>query len=570
MAKDRRDAHGEDADWIFAIADPGTLPTEQLPSREEFERHAAPLLPHAQQAGEEPSTSTSRIPAVDGEEQEPATRRWTMDSDPDAEQTLGPDGPDDRAAALPGEGGSTYARSGTTPTAEGLSPRPALPARFADLSAFDALRDVAALVCLVASLSTTFTVGPGLLLDRIGAITVGVAILALVVVHLLRWLPKKPPLRLIRVVRVIGLAPALIAAVGTMVTDLVFSVPVLFSPLPDGPPVGIGAGVSLLLVGVIVGIEPRAHEGFLPSTVARARARALIKGIGIAAAVAFALSVVMLVGRVLTTGWAYSLLTFASALVSVLLLLLVLGSAMRRERTWFVFSAAAVGGLVVVALADNSLRFAFAAPSSFATGFVYLPFLFAAWSVMISRSFVRTMPLTFRREDWLVYTVRAFEFSAVMHTASAGWHVLAGVASLGGAGTGGIVLHLVDAVVAACFVVLSLVARRALLDRPAEVARSTGVVVGVVMVVVGFLSIIVNSLASGAGAGLETGAVALAVGVGSALMLTVPAPVRDEFGAPDLVQMFEDFRRRDREERARGPWLPDVSAERARKKTFPG
>src|SRR5690625_7444346 len=54
-----------------------------------------------------------------------------------------------------------------------------------------------------------------------------------------------------------------------------------------------------------------------------------------------------------------------------------------------------------------------ALPICFATGYVYLPLLFAGFGVMISRSFVRTMPISFRRADWLVYTVRAFEFSEI-------------------------------------------------------------------------------------------------------------------------------------------------------------
>ena len=38
---------------------------------------------------------------------------------------------------------------------------------------------------------------------------------------------------------------------------------------------------------------------------------------------------------------------------------------------------------------------------------------------------------------------------------------------------------------------------------------------------------------------------ALVLGIATALMLTVPAPVRDEFGAPDITRMFADFRARD-------------------------
>src|SRR5699024_3750128 len=203
------------------------------------------------------------------------------------------------------------------------------------------------------------------------------------------------------------------------------------------------------------------------------------------------------------------------------------------------------------------------------SGFVYLPFLFAAFGLMISRSFVRSMPVSFRRTDWLVYSVRAFEFSALMHAAAVLWHLLAAIAALGGRGPGSPVLHLIDAVVCVCFVVVSLFGRTALLSRPAVTARASGVVSGLIMVVVGFLDVIVNSFAMAAGAGLVTGGAALALGLAIALMLTVPAPVRDEFGAPDVTRRFADFRARDGRRRSLLDQVPDVTAETAPRKTIP-
>src|SRR5699024_1668390 len=184
-------------------------------------------------------------------------------------------------------------------------------------------------------------------------------------------------------------------------------------------------------------------EGYLPRVRARRVARIGLVAVGIAAAAALLLALVMIVGRLLTTGWGYSLMTFADAVISTLLLAVVLLSALRRERSWFVFATGATGGLVLAALADNTLELQFAAPLSFATDFVYLPFLFAAFGLMISRSFVRTMPISFRRTDWLVYSVRAFEFSALMHAAAVLWHLLAAIAALGGRGPGSPVLHLI-------------------------------------------------------------------------------------------------------------------------------
>ena len=590
MDKERRHGENQDSDWIFATDDPHTLPTERLPDRAEFDRYSAPLLarrrsaalppgenetvdlsgldPEQLRAGTEPDAATGAIPAIDPDAEEDAVP--TTVTVP--EESVGPS----TTAPLRAPRDVTYARSGTTPNAEDED-APAtglngfvLPERFKDLGIFDALRDVMALICMVAAMTTTFTVARSTLVDGVGKIVIGVGLAALVAVHLMRWIPSTPPLPAIRVVRVAGLAPALLVAVGTVVSDLVGSLPVLFSSLPDGPPVGLGVGVSLLLLGAILGIEPRAHEGYLPQARARRVARILLVAVGIAAAAALLLALVMIIGRLFTTGWSYSLLVIGDTVISALLLGIVLASALLRERSWYVFSTAAVSSLAVAALADNTLQLQFAAPLSFATDYVYLPFLFAALGLMISRSFVRTMPIAFQRTDWLVFTVRAFEFSALLHTAAVLWHVLAAVVATSGRIQGSPVLHLIDAAVCLCFVAVSLFARTSLLSRPAVTARANGVIAGLLMVVVGFLDVIVNSLATGAGAGLVTGGTALTVGIAAALMLTVPAPVRDEFGAPDIVRMFADFRARDSGSVSLLSQVPDVTEETARKKAFPG
>ena len=590
MDKERRHGENQDSDWIFATDDPHTLPTERLPDRAEFDRYSAPLLarrrsaalppgenetvdlsgldPEQLRAGTEPDAATGAIPAIDPDaEQEAVPTTVTVPEESDGPSTTAP---------LRAPRDVTYARSGTTPNAEDED-APAtglngfvLPERFKDLGIFDALRDVMALICMVAAMTTTFTVAHSTLVDGVGKIVIGVGLAALVAVHLMRWIPSTPPLPAIRVVRVAGLAPALLVAVGTVVSDLVGSLPVLFSSLPDGPPVGLGVGVSLLLLGAILGIEPRAHEGYLPQARARRVARILLVAVGIAAAAALLLALVMIIGRLFTTGWSYSLLVIGDTVISALLLGIVLASALLRERSWYVFSTAAVSSLAVAALADNTLQLQFAAPLSFATDYVYLPFLFAALGLMISRSFVRTMPIAFQRTDWLVFTVRAFEFSALLHTAAVLWHVLAAVVATSGRIQGSPVLHLIDAAVCLCFVAVSLFARTSLLSRPAVTARANGVIAGLLMVVVGFLDVIVNSLATGAGAGLVTGGTALTVGIAAALMLTVPAPVRDEFGAPDIVRMFADFRARDSGSISLLSQVPDVTEETARKKVFPG
>jgi hypothetical protein len=568
MDRERREGESQDADWIFAVDDPHSLPTDRLPDRAEFDRYATPLLarraagaalPPAADGTVEPDTATGAIPAL-GADGEPAA-----DGTSDDAALVAPLATTPRTVS--------YARSGTTPNAEqdeiplnGF----VLPDRFKELGVFDALRDLAALVCLAAALTTTFTVSHSPALDLAGMIAIGTGLAALVAVHLLRWVPQRPPLGAVRALRLIGMLPALVTAVVVIVADLVLSLPKLFASLPEGPPVGIGIGVCLLLLGAILGIEPRAHEGYLPQAKARRVARRVLVGVGVAAAVALAIALVMIVGRVFTTGWAYSLMTFANTVISVLLLGIVLSSALRRERSWYVFSTAVVAALVAAALVDNSLGLQFAAPLSFASGFVYLPFLVAAFGLMISRSFVRSMPVSFRRTDWLVYSVRAFEFSAIMHAAAVLWHLLAAVAGVAGRAPAGPTLHLIDAVVCVCFVVVSLFGRTSLLSRPAVTARASGVVAALVLVVVGFLDVIVNSLAMAAGAGLVTGGAALAIGLAVALMLTVPAPVRDEFGAPDVTRMFADFRARGGGGTSLLDRVPDVTAETARRKVFPG
>ena len=180
------------------------------------------------------------------------------------------------------------------------------------------------------------------------------------------------------------------------------------------------------------------------------------------------------------------------------------------------------------------------------------------------------MPLSFRRTDWLVYSVRALELSALMHSAAVLWHLMGALAATSVPRPGGPVLHLADAAVCACFVVVSVFGRTALLSRPAVSARASGVVASLVLVVVGFLDVIVSSIATASGAGLVTGGVALVLGIATALMLTVPAPVRDEFGAPDITRMFADFRARDNGRVSLLDLVPDVSGATAERKIFPG
>src|SRR5699024_439406 len=222
--------------------DPRTLPTDRLPDREEFDRYSAPLLarrsaqparppgPDGNADAGEPDATTGAIPTLD-------------------EHGEVPEAADPGTAAAAGEPvhppAASYARSGTTPNAaddevqlRGI----VLPDRFRALGVFDALRDVLALICLVSALTTTFTLGADPWIDGYGKAAIGTGLVALIAVHLLRWIPTSAPLSLVRLVRMIGLLPALITGISVVAADLVLSLPVLMASLPEGPPVGIGVG----------------------------------------------------------------------------------------------------------------------------------------------------------------------------------------------------------------------------------------------------------------------------------------------------------------------------------------
>src|SRR5699024_12606042 len=91
------------------------------------------------------------------------------------------------------------------------------------------------------------------------------------------------------------------------------------------------------------------------------------------AAVGLAQALVMIGGRTFTTGWSYSLMALANTIVSAVLLTLVLSAALRPDLSRYGFSTAAVGGMVVAALADNPLPLVFGGRPSIATGDGCLP-----------------------------------------------------------------------------------------------------------------------------------------------------------------------------------------------------
>ncbi|MDU1122614.1 MAG: hypothetical protein E7A10_02850, partial [Dermabacter sp.] len=111
--------------------------------------------------------------------------------------------------------------------------------------------------------------------------------------------------------------------------------------------------------------------------------------------------------------------------------------------------------------------------------------------------------------------------------------------------------------------------RKALVRKDAVKARGHAVSIGAALTLLGFLGVIVFSVVTGAAAGLTNGGLGLVAGITAALMITVPAPVRDEHGVPDLERTFAEFRARINGAAGATAFLPDVSEARRRTHRFP-
>lgn len=564
-------ASGDVDSWIFE-PEPETFATEELPDREDFER----LRAEKAQLEGEPQRLFAPLNA-DGEESEQAAAA-PLDETSDVVPPAG-----SRPAALPDEEGADgfdLVRSGDTPTVAPRRSGTILPPRFRDLSGWDALRDLLVVLCFGSAFATALTdprtESVPMLWPRIAA---GIGLLALVAVYVLRWGPtyregydpKQPPnLKLIGVVRLVGMLPAFAVSIGVMLYDFVLSIPDLITPLPDGPRVGIGAGVALLLVGAVVGSERRGFEGYVPDAAAKARAETKLRVLRYAAFASFALAFVMMVGKAINGDLLFSLMTLGRSLGALALVVLIVRPKLNRASAWYVFITGAAGAMVVGGAADNTLRLDYAAPASFSNAYVWLPFVFAAFGVLVSRAYVRSSNLRFERVDWIVYAARAFEFSIVLHAVAIVIAVIQAVAIFFGyEGNIGVTLALVTIVFLAVLLGLSFLGRRALGYVDATKARSHAVSACVALAIVGFVGILVYSIASGAAAGLMNGGLALVVGIVAALMLTVPSPVVDEFGAPDLDRTFAQFRARESRVPSVLPFLPDISKATSERKSFP-
>lgn len=537
--------------WIF-VPEPGTLPTEKLPDSEDFERF------RMQRANLEGEAEHYFAPGL--APHEPATET--------AEIALPP-------APAP----HAYARSGATPSA---APKPRsmqLPPQFSDLSGWDALRDIIAVLAFGSSFTTTYTHAPDALPGWIPALAGGIGIAAILAVYLLRWVPaymKDPKPRgpehfsYLGVVRKVGMLPAFAASIGVLGYDLVASIPDLLTPLPEGPRVGVGVSVALLLFGAVMGSERRGFEGYVPGAAAKARAGRWILVLRVLLLVSFALSLVMVVGKAVNGDPAFALVTLSNSLGSLALGLFIANPKLNEQPSWYVFLVGATAAMVVGAAADNSLRLEYAAPGSFSTSYVWLPFAFAAFGLLLSRSYVRSSTHNFKRVDWLMYAARTFEFSRTMHgVAFAAVLVYFAAILVGYDARGGSGLVILQLLLVALLALLSHFGRKALVRKNAVKARGHAVSIGAALTLLGFLGVIVFSVVTGAAAGLTNGGLGLVAGITAALMITVPAPVRDEHGVPDLERTFVEFRARINGAAGATAFLPDVSEARRRTHAFP-
>lgn len=599
MASDR---NASDDDWLFATDD-GFVPTEKLPSPEDYARMRAqqaqleddaaaqprltrPERPAPVRVPDMPDTSTQEIPILapapntaapaqpaSPAEEEAATRPGgstavrvrRVDDDLDGESTA-------EHAVVKEPIQKSYARSGTTPTVapEELKASISLPVQFRTVSPWDVVRDVLAVVSFIAVFATTVTESEHVVLDSAARIAAGIGIVGVAAASLMRWKAKDTNFQVIQNVRMLCQIPAVVAVLGVIGADFGASLPDLFHPLPDGPTIGVGAGVALLALGATVGGEPPRHEGHTPGEKQKGWARMALRVMRVLAYASFALAVVMMIGKAFAGAHLFALVTLSHAVPSLALIVLFLEAVLHRRPSWYVFEVGAVGLLVAGAIMDSSLEMEYAAPQSFSTGYVWLPLLFVGFGIVINRAYVRSMPLSFRRSDWIIYTVRAFEFSLIMHVVGFVSALAFVVAVFLGYDDGTpLSIAAMNAAFMVVFAVASAVARHELMCRHAARARTSGVVISVALAVLGFLGVIVNSVVASAGGTLTNGGLALIIGIAAGLMLTVPAPVRDEHGAPSLDRWFSEFRHRDLT--GTGLWarVPDVGDETRQRRTFP-
>lgn len=533
-----------------------TFPTEQIPGGRDVARYAesaADSTPGGPaQAPSEPGTQTAETPAIESalsdEEWHPTEVVPRLPGDQDTGPVLQPD-TEDMPALPPKAAGATFARSGTTPAEAARQKR----ARWTlDLSTMrnpltgvhpdDLVRDLIAVVLLATSLTSTWTWSGATTTELPSFLAVLLSTLVVPLLYVLRGVRfggRAVNERQLRWIRLLGMVPAAGAAVSTIVADLVLSFIVVLGPQDLSASRGIGIGVALALTGALLGAEPRRHEGWTAHPQVRRLLHVLLRIVVISLGVSTLLAVAALIPRGLAEGATGVLVAVAAMLVTLIYLVLLVDVVRTRRADRFVVTISVFGVLLIGGAFDTMLRLDFAAPQSFVYGYVSAPFAFALVALLMSRTWVDELAPSFVHDSWRAFGARLMEFSLIAHAVAVLATVLLLIArQLSGAG--GITVTVLSLIGLAALCVLSWFVRAGLRSEAVDRGRSRAVLLAIAMVALGFLGVIVTTIAFGTSMQTTTGGLGLFAGLAVVLAMTVPASMRERYGAPDFARMWAE------------------------------
>ena len=561
------DSHDENLNptdgWIF-IPEASNLPTEKLPDSADFEKirlakanlseaperifePVAKKPDSAKSLGVSANTSISTQDSVSFKHgvglSQPSSHETEVLPAPGALNAIAKT----QNAALPARKTSSTPITPQRPPQQSLN----LSEKIPGLRAGDVLRDLLAITALAMAPTTTFTKNADFISPSFVVAAALIGIAAILLANLFRWVPAlniwvqnlKNPLNLFQGIRRVALLPVLAFAIFIVIADLGYSIPVLFSATGTDPKVGLGVGVSLMILGSVLGLESRISEGHEITEKKKRRAMVILAVLRSLLIASFIFALIMLIGRISMGDYLFSLVTLSKSLGALALGLLITNFRLRTHHTWYIFLVAASSLLVLGALLDNGLRLNFAGPGSFSSSYIWLPFFFAAYAVLVSRAYVQNIVFRYARADWIHYTALAFEFSAIMHYVAAISTLLYTIAIFNGYPSplerGFAVVNVIMLLLLA---VLSQLGRKFLNQKSGLKARNNAVAIAATLIVLGFLGIIILTVFTGESAGLNNGGLAFLIGLAALLMLTMPVPDRDEHGVPDLDATFAKFR----------------------------
>lgn len=524
-----------------------TFPTEQLPGRRDVEHRV-------RDAGEpaEPGTRTAETPAVESaltdEEWQPTETVPRLPGDEDTGPVLQP-GADGMPALPATTPGATYARSGTTPAEAPGQKRgrwrldlSTMRNPLVDVHPDDLLRDLVAVVLLATSLTSAWTWTGATTSSWPAFVAILVSTLVLPLVHVLRAVRfggRAVGDRHLRWVRLLGMVPAAAAALAAIMTDLVLSVVVVLGPLSLADSRGIGIGVALALSGALLGVEPRRHEGWSATERSRTVLHLLQRIVLVALAGSTVLALAALVPRALVAGAPGVLVGVSEMLVTLVYLALLADVVRSRRADRYVVAIGVFAVLLIGGAFDTMLRLDFAAPQSFAFGYVSMPFGFALATLLLSRTWVDELGPTFVHDSWRAFGARLMAFSALAHVVGLVATVLMLIVRVR-TGEGGIVVTVLSLVGLAALAALSWAIRGSLRSEAVDRGRSRAVLLSLGLVALGFLGVIVTTIALGTSMQTTTGGLGLFAGLAVVLMLTVPVSMRERYGAPDFGRMWAE------------------------------